>query len=624
MLQWSVDALRARARRSSEIVVALPARASTRLPAGRRPSASTGGATRSESVRAAPARGRAGRRSGARPRRRAAAGDGGAGRGGARRARRRAGVDGADRGRARDRHDQASADDGRRRRARRSSAPACGPSRRRRSSAARRWSGRSTCPRRCSRRPPTRPGWWSAPAGAVAVVPGPRENLKVTTPLDLLARRARLLAARRAASAPGLIESRCTMLTDYHVHLRSDDLDGDRRRALHGRATSSATARPPASAGSPSWGSPSTSTASARRWRSGTTRSGARTPSTTWMTTAGSCASETDLRLGIEADFVAGREDRIANLLDVHDFDYVIGSVHFLARQAPSTWTSTACGAAAAAPRGSGGATSRRSARRRAAASSTSSPTPTWSRSWAPSGRRPEGDPRRYYELALEGIAESGVAVEVSTAGLRKPRRARSTRAGLPAEMCLEAGAPVALSSDAHRPEDIGADYERRSSCLGAPWRGRAVRLRAPRAPSLEPIGPRACRTFVGIGYDSHRLVAGRELVVGGRAVRAERGLAGHSDADVLTHAVIDALLGAAGLGRHRPALPRQRRALRAAPTRSALLGRWSRELARGAASQSVQRRLHGGDGAPEAGAASRARCATRLARALWRSRWRA
>ena len=53
-----------------------------------------------------------------------------------------------------------------------------------------------------------------------------------------------------------------------------------------------------------------------------------------------------------------------------------------------------------------------------------------------------------------------------------------------------------------------------------------------------------------GIGFDSHRLVEGRRLVLGGIEVpEAERGLAGWSDADALTHAVIDALLGAAGLG---------------------------------------------------------------------------
>ena len=52
-----------------------------------------------------------------------------------------------------------------------------------------------------------------------------------------------------------------------------------------------------------------------------------------------------------------------------------------------------------------------------------------------------------------------------------------------------------------------------------------------------------------GIGWDSHRLVAGRPLVLGGVRVESDLGLDGHSDADVLTHAVIDALLGAAGLG---------------------------------------------------------------------------
>jgi 2-C-methyl-D-erythritol 2,4-cyclodiphosphate synthase len=52
-----------------------------------------------------------------------------------------------------------------------------------------------------------------------------------------------------------------------------------------------------------------------------------------------------------------------------------------------------------------------------------------------------------------------------------------------------------------------------------------------------------------GIGYDSHRLLAGRRLVIGGVELPSERGLDGHSDADVLAHAVIDALLGAAGLG---------------------------------------------------------------------------
>jgi 2-C-methyl-D-erythritol 2,4-cyclodiphosphate synthase len=53
----------------------------------------------------------------------------------------------------------------------------------------------------------------------------------------------------------------------------------------------------------------------------------------------------------------------------------------------------------------------------------------------------------------------------------------------------------------------------------------------------------------VGIGHDTHRLAAGRPLRLGGVAIPHSRGLAGHSDADVVLHAVTDALLGAAGLG---------------------------------------------------------------------------
>ncbi len=55
--------------------------------------------------------------------------------------------------------------------------------------------------------------------------------------------------------------------------------------------------------------------------------------------------------------------------------------------------------------------------------------------------------------------------------------------------------------------------------------------------------------TRTGIGYDSHRLAEGRRLVLGGVEIPHPAGLDGHSDADVLTHALIDALLGAAGLG---------------------------------------------------------------------------
>jgi histidinol-phosphatase (PHP family) len=80
--------------------------------------------------------------------------------------------------------------------------------------------------------------------------------------------------------------------------------------------------------------------------------------------------------------------------------------------------------------------------------------------------RIPDGDLRRFYDRAMDGIADSDVAVEVSTAGLRKPvAEIYPARPFL--EMCLEAGRPVALSSDAHVPEQVGHEYERAVEWLG-------------------------------------------------------------------------------------------------------------------------------------------------------------
>ena len=143
----------------------------------------------------------------------------------------------------------------------------------------------------------------------------------------------------------------------------------------------------------------------------------------------------------------------MADLLAGRDFDYVVGSIHFVGDGALDydsydIWI--------------GGELARegvahvlRVARRGGARAgcSTSSPTPTSSSTGAaPSARGPSGDLRRYYEIAMEGIAESGIAVEVSTAGLRKPvGELYPARAFL--EMVLDAGNPIALSSDAHAPE---------------------------------------------------------------------------------------------------------------------------------------------------------------------------
>ncbi len=105
----------------------------------------------------------------------------------------------------------------------------------------------------------------------------------------------------------------------------------------------------------------------------------------------------------------------------------------------------------------------------------------------APRSPRPEGDLRRYYEPAIEAIAEAGIAVEVSTAGLRKrARELYPSQAFL--EMCVEAGAPVALSSDAHRPEDVGADYDLALELLERVGVGELCVFER-RTRRLEPIG---------------------------------------------------------------------------------------------------------------------------------------
>jgi histidinol-phosphatase (PHP family) len=194
----------------------------------------------------------------------------------------------------------------------------------------------------------------------------------------------------------------------------------------------------------------------------------------------------TDLRLGIEADFVPGAEDRTANLLESCDFDYVVGSVHFLRDAAVDmeehdVWRSTR----------SAEEIWRRYFRTLGEAARSGLfdilAHPDLVKVWGPDRPRPEGDLRRYYELALEGIAESGIAVEVSTAGLRK-RAQELYPAPAFLQMCVEAGAPVALSSDAHRPEDVGADYEQALELLERVGVGELCVFER-RARRLEPIG---------------------------------------------------------------------------------------------------------------------------------------
>jgi len=195
---------------------------------------------------------------------------------------------------------------------------------------------------------------------------------------------------------------------------------------------------------------------------------------------------ETDLRLGIEADFVPGREDRMAALLDGRDLDYVVGSVHFLGDSAVDyekydVWTT--------------GESADRVWRRyfewlgEAAMSGLFDilAHPDLVKHWGPERPWPERDPRYYYEIAMEGIAESGIAVEVSTAGLRKPvGEIYPARAFL--EMVVDAGNPIALSSDAHVPDQLGFGYDKALELLDAVGVSE-LSVFERRARRLEPVG---------------------------------------------------------------------------------------------------------------------------------------
>jgi histidinol-phosphatase (PHP family) len=195
---------------------------------------------------------------------------------------------------------------------------------------------------------------------------------------------------------------------------------------------------------------------------------------------------ETDLRLGIEADFIPGREDRMQNLLESREWDYVIGSVHFLRDEAIDmrgdwdVWRSSDPDAVWARYFETLGEAARSGMFDVLAH-------PDLVKVWGSDAPPPSRDPRHFYELAIEAIAESDVAIEVSTAGLRKPV-GEIYPAPAFLSMCLEAGRPIALSSDAHVPDDLGHEYERAIEWLGglgvtelAVFEGRERRL--------EPLG---------------------------------------------------------------------------------------------------------------------------------------
>jgi histidinol-phosphatase (PHP family) len=198
---------------------------------------------------------------------------------------------------------------------------------------------------------------------------------------------------------------------------------------------------------------------------------------------------ETDLRLGIEADFVAGRENRIAAFLDAREWDFVVGSVHFVrdaavdlegpdwehvwgrGDSADRVWQRYFETLAEAARSGLYDVMAH----------------PDLVKVWGSARPQPERDPRRYYEPAVEAMLDAGVAMEVSTAGLRKPAGELYPAPALLA-MAVDAGLPIALSSDAHVPGQLGYRYEDAVAALEAAG-VREVCVFEGRRRRLEPIG---------------------------------------------------------------------------------------------------------------------------------------
>ena len=195
---------------------------------------------------------------------------------------------------------------------------------------------------------------------------------------------------------------------------------------------------------------------------------------------------ETDLRLGIEMDFVRGREDRIGTQLDARDWDYVVGSVHFLRDRSLDTEDYSVWG---------DGESPEKVWRRyfETVAESARSGLydiiahPDLVKVWGRAAPRPDGDLRRYYEPAVEAFAESGVAVELSTAGWRKPVGEQYPAVPF-LEMLVDAGCPLALSSDAHVPDQLGFEYARALAVLDQ-LGVREIAVFERRQRRMEPVG---------------------------------------------------------------------------------------------------------------------------------------
>jgi histidinol-phosphatase (PHP family) len=199
----------------------------------------------------------------------------------------------------------------------------------------------------------------------------------------------------------------------------------------------------------------------------------------------------TPLRLGVECDFVPGAEGRTAAMLEARDFDYVVGSVHFVGdgdaavdHDGFDVWEAPDASAEEIWSRyfDHFGRCARSGLFDILAH-------PDLVKVWGRGRPLPEGDLRRFYEPAVEAIVEGGSTVELSTAGLRKPvgelYPAREFAA-----LVVEAGVPFALSSDAHLPEQIGFRYDEALAFLDDLGVGEIAVFEGRRR-RLEPLGSR-------------------------------------------------------------------------------------------------------------------------------------
>jgi histidinol-phosphatase (PHP family) len=255
------------------------------------------------------------------------------------------------------------------------------------------------------------------------------------------------------------------MLTDYHVHLRPDE-DGTPASRYFTAANAERYREVAAERGIEELGVSEhvhRFTAALDVWQHPFWRREARDDLDDYVSFV---RDETDLRLGIEADWVPGREDRMASLLDQHEWDYVIGSVHFLGDYAVDwddeeidVWRRET--------------TPERVWKRYFDAVRASALSglydiighPDLVKIWGARRPLPDTDLRRYYEPVVEAMLDAGVAMEVSTAGLRKPvGEIYPARAML--EMAVDAKLPIALSSDAHLPAHLGFGYEQAVALL--------------------------------------------------------------------------------------------------------------------------------------------------------------